>query len=224
MYDTFESKQERLDFLRNRNNWSSTAPKAAGVCNDDPSVDPDPDGDAPLKQLLDPLYESLYDFRTDEKNLSDLVGDVDVSWLAGRSAMTKRRRWNIYMPDDGTKFRDCLEAAITGSEPGRRVFDWLDKERESTKDGTVERSRVDHAYSHTLAFAVHNIPPGLNDEAISSVLARAFLTVKSQAIDPHHIEIASRAFIDLYGSGWSSLLLGEAPQWHNRYPTSIGTT
>ena len=56
-----------------------------------------------------------------------------------------------------------------GSEPGRRVFEWLDNEQETTKEGTEDRVHIDHAYSHSLAFAVHNIPPGLNDEAIDAV-------------------------------------------------------
>ena len=144
------------------------------------------------------------------------MGDVDVSWLAGRAAMAKRRRWNVYMPDDGTKFRDHLEAALMGSKPGRRVFGWLNSERESTEDGTIERTRVDHAYSHVLAFAAHNVPPGLNDEAIDSALTRAFLTAKSRSIDPHHIEIATRAFMDLYPDG--------APYYSEKHPNGMVET
>lgn len=66
-YNTLETKQERLDFLRSRNNWSSTAPKAAGGRAGDLLSERDPPNDTPLKRILDPLYERLYDFRVDEK-------------------------------------------------------------------------------------------------------------------------------------------------------------
>ena len=81
-----------LNALRERNNWRSAAPKAAGGGINLPMSASSLSGDAPLKRLLDPLYEKLYDFCVDEKNLSNLVGDVDVSWLAGRATLDKRRR------------------------------------------------------------------------------------------------------------------------------------
>ena len=100
-----------------------------------------------------------------------------------------------------------------GSEPGRSVFEWLDSELDATIDGTEDRVRIDHAYSLTLAFAVHNVPPGPNDEAIDAVLAQALLTAKTKSIDSHHIEIATRAFVDLYHD--------EAPVYTGKYPNGM---
>ena len=103
-----------------------------------------------------------------------------------------------------------------GSEPGRRVLECLDNEREANVDGTEDRVRIDHAYFHTLAFAVYNVPPGLNDEAIDAALAQAFLTVKTESIGSYHIEIATRAFIDLYPDG--------TPTYTGRHPNGMEDT
>ena len=151
---------------------SSSRPRSVSISTDD----------APLERILDPLCEKLYDFRADEQNLSDLVGDVDVSWLADRATLRARRRWSVYIPNEGTKFRDHLEAALTGSEPGRRVFKWLGDEREATQEGTADRAHIGHISSHVSAFAVHNVPQALNDEATDSALAQALPTVKAKSV------------------------------------------
>ena len=99
------------------------------------------------------------------------------------------------------------------SEPGRYIFQWLDSEQAKTEDDTPGRVYIYHADSHTLAFAVHNLPPGLNDEAVSSVLAEAFLTVEAKSLGSNHIDIATRAFVELYTDG--------TPIYTGKHPNGI---
>ena len=200
-----EDKRRALIRIRSENKWCTPAPKGSGASEESPettpTTDPTPRGQQPLAELIGPLLGGTDDFRSDEKALKSLIGAADVKWLNGRARLASTYEWATFSQAPATDLRRCLIAAVLSNPEGMKVLAWFSAVRKTTEVNSVARDTVGQAPSHALRFATTQVPPGFDDEDLSSLLAQSLVAARDMPLSRGHAKLAARALRELYPDG-----------------------